>query len=137
VADRLGARRGAGAHDCGAIGGITREDGKRGDITSMPSRISEDSHTSRMCSGRLSRPACFFVSESILKPNFVAITTWSRIGFTAGRVGPQEYRRLAESKPLTLQGSEYPQAVHELNKAIDRAEGLLVTNLSLWKMPLR
>jgi hypothetical protein len=29
VGDRLGARRGAGAHDCGAIGGIAREDGKR------------------------------------------------------------------------------------------------------------
>jgi hypothetical protein len=38
----------------------------------------------------------------------------------------REYRRIAESKPLTLQGSEYPHAVHELNKAIDRAEGLLV-----------
>ena len=49
----------------------------------------------------------------------------------------QEYRRIAESKLLTLQGSEYPQAVHELNKAIDRAEGLLITNLSLGKMPLR
>ena len=49
----------------------------------------------------------------------------------------REYRRIAESKPLTLQGSEYPQAVHELNKAIDRAEGLLITNLSLGKMPLR
>jgi hypothetical protein len=49
----------------------------------------------------------------------------------------QEYRRIAESKPLTLRGSEYPQGVHELNKAIDRAEGLLITNLSLGKMPLR
>jgi hypothetical protein len=49
----------------------------------------------------------------------------------------REYRRIAESEPLTLQGSEYPQAVHELNKAIDRAEGLLITNLSLGKMPLR
>jgi hypothetical protein len=39
--------------------------------------------------------------------------------------------------PLTLLGSEYPQAVQELNKAIDRAEGLLITNLSLGKMPLR
>ena len=37
----------------------------------------------------------------------------------------REYRRIAESEPLTLQGSEYPQAVQELNKAIDRAEGLL------------
>jgi hypothetical protein len=37
----------------------------------------------------------------------------------------REYRRLAEAQPLTLQGSEYAQAVHELNKAIDRAEGLI------------
>jgi hypothetical protein len=37
----------------------------------------------------------------------------------------REYRRIAESKPLTLQGSEYPHAVHELNKAIDRVEGIL------------
>jgi hypothetical protein len=35
----------------------------------------------------------------------------------------KEYRRLAESKPLTLQGSDYVHAVQELNKAIDRAEG--------------
>jgi len=34
-------------------------------------------------------------------------------------------RKISDSKPLTLQGSEYPQAVQELNKAIDRAEGLL------------
>ena len=27
--------------------------------------------------------------------------------------------------PLTLQGSDYAHAVHELNKAIDRAEALL------------
>jgi hypothetical protein len=38
----------------------------------------------------------------------------------------REYRTIAESKPLTLQGSEYPHAFHELNKAIDRAEGLLL-----------
>jgi hypothetical protein len=37
----------------------------------------------------------------------------------------REYRKLAESKPLTLQGSEYPQAVQELDKAIQRAEGFL------------
>jgi len=36
-----------------------------------------------------------------------------------------EYRKLAESTPLTLQESDYAHAVHELNKAIDRAEGLL------------
>jgi hypothetical protein len=35
------------------------------------------------------------------------------------------YRKLAESKPLTLQGADYAKAVLELNKAIDRAEGLL------------
>jgi hypothetical protein len=34
------------------------------------------------------------------------------------------YRRLAESTPLTLQNSDYAHAVHELNKAIDRAEAL-------------
>ena len=36
-----------------------------------------------------------------------------------------EYRKIAESKPLTLQGSDYAHAVQELNKAIDRAEGLM------------
>jgi hypothetical protein len=35
----------------------------------------------------------------------------------------REYRKLADSKPLTLQGSEYAQAVKELDAAIDRAEG--------------
>ena len=44
VADRLGARRGAGAHDCGAIGGIAREDGsggdmRRGDSVSTPDKM--------------------------------------------------------------------------------------------------
>jgi hypothetical protein len=38
----------------------------------------------------------------------------------------QHYRKVAESEPLTLLGSEYPQAVQALNKAIDRAEGLLL-----------
>src|SRR6476646_10448593 len=38
----------------------------------------------------------------------------------------REYRRLAESAPLTLQGSDYAQAVDELNKAIDRADALLL-----------
>jgi hypothetical protein len=37
----------------------------------------------------------------------------------------QEYRRLAEGKPLTLQGAEYAAAVEELNKALERADGLL------------
>jgi hypothetical protein len=36
------------------------------------------------------------------------------------------YRKLSESKPLTLQGSDYAHAVLELNKAIDDAEGLLL-----------
>jgi hypothetical protein len=35
------------------------------------------------------------------------------------------YRELAGKQPLTLQGSEYAHAVLELNKAIDRTEGLL------------
>jgi hypothetical protein len=37
-----------------------------------------------------------------------------------------QYRKLSESKPLTLQGSDYANAVLELNKAIDYAEGLLL-----------
>jgi hypothetical protein len=36
----------------------------------------------------------------------------------------REYRKLAD-RPLTLRGSEYAHAVLELNKAIDRADGLL------------
>src|SRR3984893_2981061 len=32
----------------------------------------------------------------------------------------KQFRKIADSQPLTLQGSEYPQAVQELNKAIDR-----------------
>jgi hypothetical protein len=35
------------------------------------------------------------------------------------------YRKLAETTPLTLQGSDYAHAVQELNKAIDRADALL------------
>ena len=37
----------------------------------------------------------------------------------------REYRKLAESKPLTLQGADYAHAVQELNKAIERAEDVL------------
>ena len=37
-----------------------------------------------------------------------------------------QYRKLSESEPLTLQGSDYAHAVLELNKAIDHAEGLLL-----------
>jgi hypothetical protein len=36
----------------------------------------------------------------------------------------REYRKIAESKPLTLQGSDYAHAMQELNTAIDWAEGL-------------
>ena len=42
----------------------------------------------------------------------------------------REYRKIADSKPLTLQGSEYPQAVHELNKARRQHKGS-------WTKPLR
>ena len=38
----------------------------------------------------------------------------------------REHRKIADSMPLTLQGGDYARSVHELNKAIDRAEGLLV-----------
>jgi predicted RecB family endonuclease len=38
----------------------------------------------------------------------------------------RKHRALAEKTPLTLQGADFAQAVEELNKAIDRAEGLLV-----------
>jgi hypothetical protein len=38
----------------------------------------------------------------------------------------RSYGKLAESRPLTLQGSEYVHEVQELNKAVDRAEGMLV-----------
>ena len=37
----------------------------------------------------------------------------------------KQFRKIADSQPLTLQGSEYAQAIQELNKAMDRAEGLL------------
>jgi hypothetical protein len=37
----------------------------------------------------------------------------------------RQYRKLADQKPLTLQGSDYAHAVLELNNAIDRAETLL------------
>jgi hypothetical protein len=37
----------------------------------------------------------------------------------------RQCRKLAESKPLTLQGSDYADAVLELNKALDRADALL------------
>jgi hypothetical protein len=36
------------------------------------------------------------------------------------------YRKLADSKPLTFQGSDFAQAVEELNKAIERAERLIL-----------
>ena len=37
----------------------------------------------------------------------------------------RKYRKLADKIPLTLQGADFAQAVEELNKAIDRAEGLM------------
>ena len=37
----------------------------------------------------------------------------------------KEYRKLAESTPLTLQGSPYAHSVLALNKAIERADQLL------------
>jgi hypothetical protein len=37
----------------------------------------------------------------------------------------KDYRQLAESTPLTLQGAPYAQAVLALNKATDRADQLL------------
>ena len=36
----------------------------------------------------------------------------------------REFRKFTD-QPLTLRGSEYAHAVHELNKVIDRAEGML------------
>jgi hypothetical protein len=39
----------------------------------------------------------------------------------------RKYRKLAEKTPLTLQGgADFAQAVEELNKAIDRSEGLML-----------
>ena len=38
----------------------------------------------------------------------------------------REYRKLADEKTLTLRSSDCAHALHELNKAIDRAEGLLI-----------
>jgi hypothetical protein len=37
-----------------------------------------------------------------------------------------QYRRLSESTPVTLQGADYAHAILELKKAIDHAEGLLL-----------
>jgi hypothetical protein len=38
----------------------------------------------------------------------------------------KNFRKIADSKPLTLQEGNYAQAVQELNKAMDRADALLV-----------
>jgi hypothetical protein len=38
----------------------------------------------------------------------------------------RKYRKLAEKTALTLQGADFAQAVDELNRAIDRADGLLL-----------
>jgi hypothetical protein len=37
----------------------------------------------------------------------------------------RQYQAPAEKQPLTLQGAHYANAVHELNPAIGRADGLL------------
>lgn len=37
----------------------------------------------------------------------------------------RQYRKLADQKPLTLQGSDYAHAVLELNRALDRSDALL------------
>ena len=42
------------------------------------------------------------------------------------------YRKLADSKPLTLQGSDYAKAVEELNKAVERACQTLGRPRILW-----
>src|SRR6476660_2534441 len=57
-------------------------------MTLVLSRLSEASATCLMCPGRLSSPVCLPgsglpVSDSNLKPNFVAITTCSRTGARA------------------------------------------------------
>jgi hypothetical protein len=36
----------------------------------------------------------------------------------------RKYRKLSEKTPLTLQGADFAQAVEDLNKAMDRAEGI-------------
>jgi hypothetical protein len=38
----------------------------------------------------------------------------------------RKYRKLSEKTPLTLQGADFAQAVDELNKAIDPADGLML-----------
>ena len=46
-----------------------------------------------------------------------------RILRKASRIGQKSQN--CENAPLTLRGSEYAHAIQELNKAIDRAHGLL------------
>jgi hypothetical protein len=45
----------------------------------------------------------------------------------------REYRAVADSKPLSFQGLEYAHALQELNKAIDRAEG--ISRAGWWLLP--
>ncbi|KAG1317983.1 hypothetical protein G6F63_015422 [Rhizopus arrhizus] len=51
-------------------------------ITSVFKRLREPSTAQRMCSGRLLRICCLLSSPKV-KPNLVAITTWSRTGASA------------------------------------------------------
>jgi hypothetical protein len=56
---------------------------------------------------------------------FAKLSRIARLPLTELVHAIREYRKLADQKPLTLQGSDYAHAVQELNKAIDRAEAFL------------
>jgi len=73
-----------------------------------------DRHARRLTSKAVSLKTA---SEGALRDRHLALTELVQA------IG--DYRTIAESKPLAFQGSEHPHAVHELNKAIDRAEALL------------
>jgi len=55
---------------------------------------------------------------------FAKLSRIARLPLTELVHAVREYRKLSD-QPLTLRGFEYAQAVQELNKAIDRGEGLL------------